>query len=90
MNSSPLPLSTAGFCRGVCEPVMEVGGVASVSSRRQGTWADSDTERALKAIAGFARMYGTLHRHLLDHAALHFKIIDTLKKEFKVQNRSLC
>ncbi len=36
----------------------EGGDEMAVSTRRQGTWADSETEKALKSVMAFARNYG--------------------------------
>ena len=49
----------------------------------QGTWADSETEVALKALTSFAKSYGG-DRNALENAAVHMKLFEALKKEFKV------
>lgn len=48
--------------RGVTDPVDDsddVNGAAEVHTKlqRQGTWADSETEKALRSIANFAKNY---------------------------------
>ena len=49
----------------------------------QGTWADSETEKALKSIVSFAKSYGG-NREAIEHAAIHLRLFEALKKEFKV------
>lgn len=52
-------------------------------SRRQGTWADSEMEKALKSILSFARSH-TMDRELVQYGQTHIEIIDKMKKEFKL------
>ena len=49
---------------------------------RKGTWADSETEKCLKALLSFARTYG-IERRLHEAGATHLKLLEALKKEFK-------
>ena len=49
---------------------------------RKGTWADSDTEKALKALVAFAKSYGG-GKELIDYGHAHLKLFDALKKEFR-------
>ncbi|ELU00238.1 hypothetical protein CAPTEDRAFT_220844 [Capitella teleta] len=56
------------------------------SNRRQGTWADSQVERALKSMIAFARGFNVLHlgaRQWCEPGNQHIKILDALKKEFR-------
>ncbi|XP_056016724.1 E3 ubiquitin-protein ligase SHPRH-like isoform X5 [Ostrea edulis] len=52
-------------------------------SRRQGTWADSEMEKALKSILSFARSH-SIDRDLVHCGQTHIEIMDKLKKEFKL------
>ncbi|KAH9524373.1 hypothetical protein Btru_054305 [Bulinus truncatus] len=54
-----------------------------VSTKRQGTWADSEVERALKTIHSFYRLHFDMDHDILEAANLQFKYLETLKKEFK-------
>ncbi|KAI8791402.1 E3 ubiquitin-protein ligase SHPRH [Biomphalaria glabrata] len=54
-----------------------------VSTKRQGTWADSEGERALKSIHSFYRLHFETDVDIQEAANLQFKHLDTLKKEFK-------
>ncbi|KAH9494650.1 hypothetical protein Btru_020414 [Bulinus truncatus] len=54
-----------------------------VSTKRQGTWADSEVERALKTIHSFYRLQFDTDHDILEAANLQFKYLETLKKEFK-------
>ncbi|KAI0211430.1 E3 ubiquitin-protein ligase SHPRH [Lamellibrachia satsuma] len=53
-----------------------------LSTRRQGTWADSETERALKSLNSFCKNFGA-DRKMTEFGNIHFKLLDALKKEFK-------
>ena len=57
--------------------------VYQVSTKRQGTWADSEVEKALKSILSFYRVHFDTDADITDTASLHFKYLDSLKKEFK-------
>ncbi|XP_062583569.1 E3 ubiquitin-protein ligase SHPRH-like [Saccostrea cucullata] len=63
----------------VAEDTTEV----SSGSRRQGTWADSEMERALKSVLSFARSHA-MDRDLIHYGQTHIEIMDKLKKEFKL------
>ncbi|KAK3097964.1 hypothetical protein FSP39_014864, partial [Pinctada imbricata] len=60
----------------------DADGDFSVSTKRQGTWADSDTEKALKAILGFAKQK-FVEKSLVEYGQIHMKLMESLKKEFK-------
>ncbi|KAK7492086.1 hypothetical protein BaRGS_00016750, partial [Batillaria attramentaria] len=53
-----------------------------VHTRRQGTWADSELEKALKSLISFARS-NRVHSDILQYGATHLKLFDGWKKEFK-------
>ncbi|XP_061176865.1 E3 ubiquitin-protein ligase SHPRH-like [Saccostrea echinata] len=55
----------------------------SSGSRRQGTWADSEMEKALKSVLSFARSHA-MDRDLVHYGQTHIEIMDKLKKEFKL------
>ncbi|GFS23980.1 E3 ubiquitin-protein ligase SHPRH [Elysia marginata] len=54
-----------------------------VSTKRQGTWADSEVERTLKSILAFYKQNFETDQDILEAAAAHMKYMDALKKEFK-------
>ncbi|BFZ25061.1 hypothetical protein BsWGS_28100 [Bradybaena similaris] len=54
-----------------------------VSTKRQGTWADSEVERTIKSILAFYRLHFDTDRDILEAATLQIKHLETLKKEFK-------
>lgn len=53
-----------------------------VNTKRKGTWAESDTEKALKAIIGFTSKYSG-KKELIEYGQLHLKLFESFKKEFK-------
>ncbi|XP_059166232.1 E3 ubiquitin-protein ligase SHPRH-like [Physella acuta] len=54
-----------------------------VSTKRQGTWADSEVERSLKSILSFYRLQFDPDHDILEAASTQLKYLETLKKEFK-------
>ena len=48
---------TVGVCRGVTEVAGNEDHRFLVSTRRQGTWADSELEKTLKVLISFAKGY---------------------------------
>ncbi|KAH3735745.1 E3 ubiquitin-protein ligase SHPRH-like [Dreissena polymorpha] len=57
----------------------EVGGY---KASREGTWADSDLEKALKSLLGFAKTY-KIAEDLIEYGTSHLKLIEAQKKEYK-------
>ncbi|KAL4232699.1 hypothetical protein ACF0H5_007387 [Mactra antiquata] len=53
-----------------------------VNTRRQGTWADSEVEKALKSILSYAK-HNKVTEDLIDQGTIHLKLFDAMKKEFK-------
>ncbi|XP_045197702.2 E3 ubiquitin-protein ligase SHPRH-like isoform X2 [Mercenaria mercenaria] len=53
-----------------------------VNTKRQGTWADSEAEKALKSILSFAKHY-RVSDELIENGTTHIKLLEALKKEFK-------
>ncbi|XP_060077806.1 E3 ubiquitin-protein ligase SHPRH-like [Ylistrum balloti] len=64
------------------KPVATVEGDHTNTTRRQGTWADSELEKSLKVILSFAKLYRVGH-YLIEFGTTHIKLMDSLKKEFK-------
>ncbi|OWF36325.1 E3 ubiquitin-protein ligase SHPRH [Mizuhopecten yessoensis] len=64
------------------KPMATVEGDHTNTTRRQGTWADSELEKSLKVILSFAKIY-RVGLHLIEFGTTHIKLMDTLKKEFK-------
>ncbi|WAR07633.1 SHPRH-like protein, partial [Mya arenaria] len=54
--------------------------VGGFKANREGTWADSDAEKALKSILSFAKSYGG---ELVEYGTSHLKYLESLKKEYK-------
>ena len=54
-----------------------------VGTKRQGTWADSETEKALKSLISFAKSYGG-NKASIEAGQLNVKLFEALQKEFKV------
>ncbi|RUS85954.1 hypothetical protein EGW08_006283, partial [Elysia chlorotica] len=54
-----------------------------VSTKRQGTWADSEVERTLKSILSFYKQSFETDQDILEAAAVHIRHMEALKKEFK-------
>ncbi|XP_005088907.1 E3 ubiquitin-protein ligase SHPRH [Aplysia californica] len=54
-----------------------------VSTKRQGTWADSEVEKALKSILSFYKLNFEPDGDITEAASIQIKYLDTLKKEFK-------
>ena len=51
-------------------------------TKRQGTWADSETEKSLKAVLSFAKSWNG-QRNMIDYGNIHIKMFEALKREFK-------
>ncbi|XP_052811504.1 E3 ubiquitin-protein ligase SHPRH-like isoform X2 [Mya arenaria] len=56
--------------------------VGGFKANREGTWADSDAEKALKSILSFAKSYG-VSGELVEYGTSHLKYLESLKKEYK-------
>ncbi|XP_069131636.1 E3 ubiquitin-protein ligase SHPRH-like isoform X2 [Argopecten irradians] len=64
------------------KPTAIIEGDHPSTTKRQGTWADSELEKSLKAILSFAKLYKVGH-DLVEFGGTHIKLMDALKKEFK-------
>ncbi|XP_033741490.1 E3 ubiquitin-protein ligase SHPRH-like [Pecten maximus] len=64
------------------KPMTTVGEDHTNTTRRQGTWADSELEKSLKVILSFAKLY-KVSNYLIEFGTTHIKLMDNLKKEFK-------
>jgi E3 ubiquitin-protein ligase SHPRH len=62
-------------------PEEDVAGV-HIESLRRGTWADSEIERMLRHMLGFARKHHT-PQSIQDGGAIQLKLLDAYKKEFR-------
>ncbi|XP_076076399.1 E3 ubiquitin-protein ligase SHPRH-like isoform X3 [Mytilus galloprovincialis] len=62
--------------------VVMSGDQYQVGTRRQGTWADSQVEKSLKSLLGFAK-HQRFNRDVINSGVTHIKVFDFMKKEFK-------
>ncbi|XP_052087534.1 E3 ubiquitin-protein ligase SHPRH-like [Mytilus californianus] len=62
--------------------VVMSGDQYQVGTRRQGTWADSQVEKSLKALLSFAK-HQRFNRDVISSGVTHIKVFDVMKKEFK-------
>jgi len=69
-------------CRGVSDPVdtdNDQSGSSEVHTKRQGTWADSETEKTIRSLTNFAKSYRSknFHLHILAiDASILLSVID--------------
>ena len=68
---------------------LEEAGVFLLDEQRKGTWADSETERLLRALLKFTRQRIPAHlaleiQSIQSDGANHMKMIEASKKEFKL------
>jgi E3 ubiquitin-protein ligase SHPRH len=73
------------FCvqKGMCEVDETTDqSTSQVSTRQQVTWADSETEKAFKAIINFAKNFAG-DKEAVEFGILNLKLFEALKKEFR-------